>query len=85
LEYFRIVDENGKDVKPGDRGEVLVKGPVVTKGYHNNPKATKDAFVDGWFCTGDVALIRSGLIYIVDRKKATTYCFYFGRPILTAS
>jgi hypothetical protein len=42
---------------------------VVTKGYHNNLEATKDSFVDGWFCTGDVAEIRNNLVYIVDRKK----------------
>lgn len=66
---LRLVDDNGKDIKPGERGEILVKGPIITKGYHNNPKATKEAFVDGWFCTGDVAEIRNGLIYIVDRKK----------------
>ena len=84
LEHFRVVDDNGKDVKPGERGEVLVKGPVVTKGYHNNPEATKEAFIDGWFYTGDIALIRSDLIYIVDRKKVTTNRFYNHTPILTA-
>lgn len=66
---LRIVDDDGKDVEPEQRGEVLVKGPVVTKGYHNNPKATEEAFVDGWFCTGDIAEIRNGLVYVVDRKK----------------
>ncbi|KFY93207.1 hypothetical protein V500_03820 [Pseudogymnoascus sp. VKM F-4518 (FW-2643)] len=66
---LRLVDDDGKDVAPGQRGEVLVKGPVVTKGYHNSPKVTKEAFVDGWFLTGDVAEIRNDLVYIVDRKK----------------
>lgn len=42
---------------------------MVTKGYHKNPKVTKEAFVDGWFLTGDVAEMRDGMIYIVDRKK----------------
>jgi acyl-CoA synthetase (AMP-forming)/AMP-acid ligase II len=46
-----------------------VKGPVVTKGYYGNPQATKDSFVDGWFCTGDIAVWKNGLPYIVDRKK----------------
>lgn len=81
---FRLVDDNGKDIKPGERGEILVKGPVITKGYHNNPKATKEAFIDGWFCTGDVAEIRNGLIYIVDRKKENTSRHPFNKPILTA-
>ncbi|KFX93069.1 hypothetical protein O988_07008 [Pseudogymnoascus sp. VKM F-3808] len=66
---LRLVDDDGKDVGPGQRGEVLVKGPVVTKGYHNNVKVTNEAFVDGWFMTGDIAEIRNGLVYIVDRKK----------------
>lgn len=46
-----------------------MKGPVVSKGYYGNPQATKDAFVDGWFCTGDIAIWKNGLPYIVDRKK----------------
>ncbi|KAH8819028.1 hypothetical protein F5884DRAFT_796 [Xylogone sp. PMI_703] len=66
---LKIVDEDGKEVEEGQPGEVLVKGPVVTKGYYNNPQATKDAFVDGWFCTGDIAIWKNGLPYIVDRKK----------------
>jgi long-subunit acyl-CoA synthetase (AMP-forming) len=63
------VDDDGKDVEEGKPGEVLVKGPVVTKGYHNNAKGTEEAFVDGWFSTGDVAEVRNGKFYIVDRKK----------------
>lgn len=63
------MDDDGKDVAAGQRGEVLVKGPVVTKGYHNSSKVTQEAFVDGWFLTGDIAEIRNGLVYIVDRKK----------------
>jgi 4-coumarate--CoA ligase len=42
---------------------------VVTRGYYGNPQATKDAFVDGWFCTGDIAIWKNGMPYIVDRKK----------------
>jgi long-subunit acyl-CoA synthetase (AMP-forming) len=49
-----------------------MKGPVVTKGYYKNLQATKDSFVDGWFCTGDIAIWKNGLPYIVDRKKV---CF----------
>jgi len=63
------VDDDGKDVVEGKPGEVLVKGPVVSRGYYGNPQATKDAFVDGWFCTGDIAIWKNGLPYIVDRKK----------------
>lgn len=65
----RIVDEEGKDVEPGKPGEVLVKGPVVCKGYYQNDAANKEAFSGDWFHTGDIAEFRNGLFYIVDRKK----------------
>ncbi|KAI1425494.1 acetyl-CoA synthetase-like protein [Xylaria sp. FL1777] len=67
--YARIVDDNEKDVEPGEPGEIWVKGPVVTKGYWKNEKANKDSFKDGWFCTGDIAVFRDGFFFIVDRKK----------------
>ncbi|KAE9369588.1 acetyl-CoA synthetase-like protein [Stipitochalara longipes BDJ] len=66
---LRLVDDNGKDVEEGKPGEIWMKGPVVTNGYYRNPQATKDSFVDGWFCTGDIAIWKNGLPYIVDRKK----------------
>ncbi|KAE8450028.1 hypothetical protein EG329_007167 [Mollisiaceae sp. DMI_Dod_QoI] len=65
----RLVDDDGHDVPEGKPGEILVKGPIVTRGYYGNPHATRDSFIDGWFCTGDVAVWKNGLPYIVDRKK----------------
>ncbi|KAG9205350.1 hypothetical protein G6514_008929 [Epicoccum nigrum] len=65
----RIVDDDGRDVEPGKPGEVLVKGPVVCKGYYQNEAANNEAFTDDWFHTGDIAEFRNGLFYIVDRKK----------------
>ncbi|KKY37365.1 putative 4-coumarateligase [Diaporthe ampelina] len=65
----RIVDEESKDVEPGERGEIWVRGPVVTKGYWRNTKADAESFVDGWFCSGDIGLYKDGMFYIVDRKK----------------
>jgi 4-coumarate--CoA ligase len=65
----RIVDDDGRDVEPGRPGEVLVKGPVVCKGYYQNEEANKENFSGEWFCTGDIAEFRNGLFYIVDRKK----------------
>ncbi|KIX95574.1 uncharacterized protein Z520_08694 [Fonsecaea multimorphosa CBS 102226] len=66
---IRMVDENYNDVEPGQEGEMLVRSPLVTQGYFNNPQATKEAFHDGWFCTGDIGVLRNGKFYIVDRKK----------------
>ncbi|KAH8156858.1 hypothetical protein CIB48_g11388 [Xylaria polymorpha] len=67
--YARIVDDNGKDVEPGETGEIWVRGPVVTKGYWKNEKANRESFRDDWFCTGDIAVFRDGFFFIVDRKK----------------
>ncbi|KAI3330416.1 acetyl-CoA synthetase-like protein [Ustulina deusta] len=67
--YARLVDDNEKDVEPGEPGEIWVKGPVVTKGYWKNEKANKESFKDGWFLTGDIAVFKDGFFFIVDRKK----------------
>ena len=66
---MRIVDDEYRDVAPGQPGEILVRGPVVTNGYYDNEEATRATFHDGWFCTGDIAVERSGKFYVVDRKK----------------
>jgi 4-coumarate--CoA ligase len=68
----RIVDDEGRDVEVGARGEIWVRGPNVTEGYWKNDKANQEAFVDGgWFRTGDVGYFKGGLFFIVDRKKAS--------------
>ncbi len=67
------MDDEGKDVPVGQPGEVIVKAPIVTKGYHKNPEANKEAFTDGWFRTGDIALFKDGMFYIVDRKKVRSF------------
>lgn len=83
----RIVDDEGRDVRPGEAGEVWLKGPVVTKGYWENKEADREAFLDGWFCSGDVGVFRDGKFYIVDRKKVCpallTWVSLGGRKNLT--
>jgi long-chain acyl-CoA synthetase len=58
------------DVRIAEDGEVLVRGPSVFKQYWNKPKETQEAFVDGWFKTGDIGnLDADGFLSITDRKK----------------
>ncbi|UKZ65012.1 uncharacterized protein TrAtP1_006213 [Trichoderma atroviride] len=67
---MRLVDENDNDVEIGQPGEALLKGPMITKGYHNNPEATDSSFTaDGYLRTGDILRVEGDLLYIVDRKK----------------
>jgi len=66
----RVADDQGFDVPAGTVGEVLVRGPKVFSGYWRDPQATRAAFVDGWFRTGDLGrLDEDGFLYIEDRKK----------------
>lgn len=68
---LRIVDETGKTLPAGQRGELLVRGTSVFPGYWNRPDANARSFVDvDWFRTGDVAYIDDeGFLFIVDRIK----------------
>jgi acyl-CoA synthetase (AMP-forming)/AMP-acid ligase II len=68
----RVVDDEGRAVEPdsGEAGEVIARANVVMAGYWRQPEATNAVIVDGWFHTGDMALIDSeGFIEVVDRKK----------------
>ena len=66
----RLVDEAGGDAAPGEPGEILVKGPAVFREYWQRPEETAQAFRDGWFVTGDVAVIEEGAWRILGRKSA---------------
>jgi len=66
----RIVDERGCDVPAGEEGEIVFRGDQVTAGYLDDHEANANAYVDGWFRTGDIGRRDpEGLLYIVDRKK----------------
>lgn len=69
---IRVVNDAGRDLKPdsGEVGEVITRANVIMKGYWRQPDATDAVIVDGWFHTGDMALLDSeGYIEVVDRKK----------------
>jgi fatty-acyl-CoA synthase len=66
----RIVDKLGKDVAPGEVGEIIVKGPTLMSGYWNRPDLTAETIRDGWLYTGDLATKDDeGYIFIVGRER----------------
>jgi len=66
----KCFDENDEEVKPGERGEVVIRGSNVMKGYYKRPEATAEAFRNGWFHSGDIGIFDDeGYLSIVDRKK----------------
>jgi malonyl-CoA/methylmalonyl-CoA synthetase len=64
----RMVDDEGQPVADGETGELLLRGPNVFTGYWNRPDATREAFTDGWFRTGDLAV-----------RSPDGYCMLVGR------
>ncbi len=66
----RVVDDELRDVKPGEVGEIVHRSPHLMLGYYNDPEKTAAAFAGGWFHSGDLATIDDeGFITVVDRKK----------------
>jgi long-subunit acyl-CoA synthetase (AMP-forming) len=68
----RVVDvSSGKDVEPGEQGEIWMRGPQVMQGYLSNPEATEACLDgDGWFKSGDIGYADdNGNFYVVDRLK----------------
>ncbi|MFK7951862.1 MAG: AMP-binding protein [Ekhidna sp.] len=65
-----LLDDDGKEVPIGEKGELCTKGPQVFKGYWNRKEETKNCFINGYFKTGDIATMDAdGYFKIVDRKK----------------
>ncbi|HTX13330.1 MAG TPA: long-chain fatty acid--CoA ligase [Solirubrobacteraceae bacterium] len=68
---MKLVDLHRHDSRPGEPGEIAIRGHNVMKGYWNRPEATAEAIdADGWFYSGDIARVdEEGFFFIVDRKK----------------
>lgn len=67
----KIVDSDNKELPIGEKGEIVVKGGNVMKGYWNNPKSTSETIVDGWLHTGDMGyLSKDGFLYVLGRFKS---------------
>ncbi|MBM4363121.1 MAG: long-chain fatty acid--CoA ligase [Deltaproteobacteria bacterium] len=67
---LRIVDDEDRDVTPGEVGEIVARGPNIFRGYWNRPEETAEALRGGWFHTGDLGRVdERGYVTIVDRKK----------------
>ncbi|MCT2399318.1 class I adenylate-forming enzyme family protein [Novosphingobium mangrovi (ex Huang et al. 2023)] len=70
LSIVEIMDDEGNILGPGERGEIVVRGPLVMQGYYKNPEATEEVSRFGWHHTGDIGVRdEHGWFYVVDRKK----------------
>ncbi|MDQ7774541.1 acyl-CoA synthetase [Paracoccus aminovorans] len=67
---IQIQDDHGRELPPGQTGEICVIGPAVFAGYYQNPEANRKAFRDGWFRTGDLGHVdEAGFLYITGRES----------------
>jgi len=67
---MRIMDDAGRELPPGEQGEIWIHGPMVVKGYWDNPQATAENFTGGYWHSGDVGSIDGeGYVRVLDRKK----------------
>jgi len=68
---LKICDLDGNELHQGEKGEIVVKGDNVMKGYWNNPKATEETIKDGWLYTGDMGYMdNDGFLYVLGRFKS---------------
>jgi fatty-acyl-CoA synthase len=73
--YKAVHPETREDLAPGQVGELLVRGPAVTKGYYNKPEETRAAFTAGWLHTGDLGVIAAdGYLTLLGRIKESYRC-----------
>ena len=70
LSIVEIMDDEGNILPAGERGEIVVRGPLVMAGYYKDPEATAAVSAFGWHHTGDIGMRdEDGYFYVVDRKK----------------
>ncbi len=68
---LKIVDDAGRELPVGEKGQIIVKGENVMAGYWNNEKATREALRDGWLYTGDLGYLdKDGFLYVLGREKS---------------
>ena len=65
-----MIDDQGRHLPRGERGEIVVRSSLVMQGYYKNPVATAEATIDGWHRTGDIGFLdEENFLHIVDRAK----------------
>ncbi len=68
---LKIIDDNGKELPTGEKGEIVIKGDNVMLGYWNNPTATAETIKDGWLYTGDMGYMgKDDFLYVLGRFKS---------------
>jgi long-chain acyl-CoA synthetase len=68
---LKICDTDGRELPPGEKGEIVIKGGNVMKGYWKNEKATAETIKDGWLYTGDMGYLdNDGFLYVLGRFKS---------------
>ena len=68
-QQIRIINDSGERARPDSVGEIAIHSDCLFTGYYNRPDLTAQAFVDGWYCTGDLGFLLDGELYVVGRKK----------------
>lgn len=67
---LKVIDDHGHDVEASGEGEIWMRTDSVMEVYMSNPRDTAEAFIDGWYRTGDIGRVdEDGYVYVIDRKK----------------